>query len=82
MGVGEELAQGEGGGAGKFGSGGGGVSVELPQVPFLSRQRFCGDRQNTPFVATKVFLSRQNICQYKIMFVATNIILVAAPANE
>ena len=54
---------------------------ELPQVSFLSRQ-------NTPFVATKVFLSRQNVyvccgkylsrqkmCCREKGFVATSILL-------
>ena len=46
---------------------------ELPQVPFLSQQKFCLSQQNTSFVMTKKkCLSRQNFCRHKIMFVMTN----------
>ena len=59
---------------------------ELPQVSFLTRQKFCLDKH--VFVATKhvvcvrqqfcrIVLSRQQTC-----FVATKMILVAAPANH
>ena len=68
---------------------------ELPPVSFLSRQK-CLSRQNPSFVATKVCLSRQNgICRNKIflltkayfcldkhVFVATKMILVAAPTID
>ena len=50
---------------------------------------FVATRQNASFVATKVCLSRQNyVCRDKrfvatnTCFVATKIILVAAPAND
>ena len=45
---------------------------ELPQVSFWSRQKFCGEfcRDKHVFVATNMF------------FVATKMILVAAPAND
>ena len=57
----------------------------------LSRQKFCRDkhtclsRQAYLFVVTKISLSRQNICRDRIRdtcFVATKMILVAAPAND
>ena len=54
---------------------------ELPQVSFLSRQKFCHDKHT--FVMTKVMF-----CRNKHMFVVTNtfvttkIILVAAPTND
>ena len=42
---------------------------------------FCRDKH--VFVATKVSLSRQNLCREKNkMFVATKLILVAVPAND
>ena len=56
---------------------------ELPQVSFLSRQKFCLNKhgfviantclfqQNMSFVATKVCLLRQNFCRDKIVFVVT-----------
>ena len=52
---------------------------ELPQVSFLSRQKYAC--RNKTFVATKLCLSRQNIfvatniCCEKHVFVATNILL-------
>ena len=67
---------------------------ELPQVSFLWRQKFCGDkhvflttktclsRQKTSFVTPKACLPREKFCRDKIMFVATKIILVATPAND
>ena len=50
---------------------------------FLSRQNFCRDKKH--FVATKIILSLQAyFCRDKrvIVFVATKLILVAAPAND
>ena len=48
---------------------------ELPQVSFWSGQ-------NTSFVATKVCLSRENICRNLYIFVRDKMILVAAPAYD
>ena len=43
----------------------------------------CLSRQNPSFVATNIILSRQAyFCRDKHMFVATKMILVAAPAND
>ena len=39
-------------------------------------------RQNTFFVETNITLSRQKFCRGKHTFVATKMILVAAPAND
>ena len=54
---------------------------ERPQVSFLSRQKYaCRDKT---FLVAKVCLSRQNyVCRSKHVFVATKLILVAAPAND
>ena len=47
---------------------------QLPQVPFLSRPRFCRDKT--------CLLSRQTrVCRDKT-FVVTKMVLVAAPAND
>ena len=49
---------------------------EPPRFSFLSRQKFCRDKDKHVFVATKhvKYLSRQNFCRDKC-FVSTNIIL-------
>ena len=45
---------------------------ELPQVSFLSRQKFCCDKS---FVTTKICLPQQNFCPDKIMFCHDKIFL-------
>ena len=53
------------------------IDRELPQVSFLSRQRFCHDKHDKTFVVTKLYLSQQNIVVMtkrlsRQIFVATN----------
>ena len=51
---------------------------ELPQVSFLSQQKFCRNKQgfsqqNTSFVATKECLWRQNVCRDEHIFVQARV---------
>ena len=55
---------------------------ELPQVSFLSRQKYCRDK-HTSFVATKVCLLRQNdVCRGKYLSRQTHVCIIGGSRNK